>query len=720
MSFVGKKVPSGFMVKLQKWWHPLRHGSANEIAFSWAVRSICATALPLLIMPFFGLEQASRLLAIGALNTSMVDAGGTYRNRLIAMGLNAVLSPISMLLGAEARDPWPLATVLMLMIALGSGMARALGPSVTPLGLFVGLSFLIGTNLPPGLEVSVEAALLYSAGAFWTMFIALAFWRLRPFKRLEQEVASVWESVSAFVKATSGSGEFGALGRRERLLAQRHIAVRDAVERARNALGDIREQVSGPGFTVAQLLTLLRAASRITEAFLGIAELRHHQDRYREDPSEAAALSAFANSTEIAIRGIAHSLLSGSNELLLADVKAKSKALLQRFGLTHPEMIAVAQVVQYLESAEEVLKVLFGSEHSFRGLLPPLGRSGTTAPVFSTIRVQFSFSSAIFRHALRVATAAAVGTALTLWLKLPHGIWLPMTTFVVLQPEFGSTLTRALQRTAGTVAGAIIAGLALSELSGFTLRLFLTALLFIAFFVHRRRHGLGITFLTPLIVLLITTSVGSPWIDTLDRVVDTIAGAAVGIAASYVLWPQWERERLPNLLSQAIRANCDYMTRIIKALSHPIAESLPELRRKAEIATGNVEAGFQRLLSEPARHRGSLGKAFALLTYTQRLERHLIALAAQVGVVRVESSDLIELGKLLVAAQQDIAGSIASGSCPQPRPVFETTLARITAVLVGDELTHPNHTVSFLLSRIVSDTASLHSAAGTAGADRRD
>jgi hypothetical protein len=162
------------MVKLQKWWHPLRHGSANEIAFSWAVRSICATALPLLIMPFFGLEQASRLLAIGALNTSMVDAGGTYRNRLIAMGLNAVLSPISMLLGAEARDPWPLATVLMLMIALASGMARALGPSVTPLGLFVGLSFLIGTNLPPGLEVSVEAALLYSAGAFWTMFIA---WR---------------------------------------------------------------------------------------------------------------------------------------------------------------------------------------------------------------------------------------------------------------------------------------------------------------------------------------------------------------------------------------------------------------------------------------------------------------------------------------------------------------------------------------------------------------
>jgi hypothetical protein len=154
------------------------------------------------------------------------------------------------------------------------------------------------------------------------------------------------------------------------------------------------------------------------------------------------------------------------------------------------------------------------------------------------------------------------------------------------------------------------------------------------------------------------------------------------------------------------------MVRIIEALSRPITESLPELRRRAEIATGNAEAGFQRLLTEPARHRGSLGRAFALLTYTQRLERHLIALAAQVGVVRVDSSALLELGNLLAAAQEDVASSIESESCPQPRPAFEPALAPITAVLVGDELTHPNHTVSFLLSRVVSDTVSLHSAAG--------
>ena len=72
-------------------------------------------------------------------------------------------------------------------------------------------------------------------------------------------------------------------------------------------------------------------------------------------------------------------------------------------------------------------------------------------------------------------------------------------------------------------------------------------LLFAAFFVLRRRYGLGVTFLTPLVVLILATADTSPWWDTLERIVDTILGAALGLGAGYLLWPQWERERLPRL-----------------------------------------------------------------------------------------------------------------------------------------------------------------------------
>src|SRR5919206_160450 len=129
--------------------------------------------------------------------------------------------------------------------------------------------------------------------------------------------------------------------------------------------------------------------------------------------------------------------------------------------------------------------------------LPPLTRTNPPGHALTAVRAQLSLKSAIFRHALRVAAASAAGTAVMIGLDLPHGLWLPMTALVVLQPEFGGTFSRALQRTAGTVAGAAIAGLLLATLHGtFALNLVLTVLLFAALFVQRRRYGLGVTFLT--------------------------------------------------------------------------------------------------------------------------------------------------------------------------------------------------------------------------------
>jgi uncharacterized membrane protein YccC len=98
-----------------------------------------------------------------------------------------------------------------------------------------------------------------------------------------------------------------------------------------------------------------------------------------------------------------------------------------------------------------------------------------------------------------------------------------------------------------------------------------------------------------LIVLLLTTSVGDPWTDTLDRVLDTIAGAGLALIAGYVLWPQWERERLPTLLARAIHANRNYMVQVFAALGGAAlpSERIGEFRRQAEIATGNADAGFR-------------------------------------------------------------------------------------------------------------------------------
>src|SRR3954449_11376623 len=103
--------------------------SPNRIAFVWALRGTIATGLPLVALPALGMEALSNFVVIGALNTSMVDVGGSYRSRLTAMILNTVLSPIALLLGNYSRVNGWIAAVLMFAIAFGSGLIRALGPA---------------------------------------------------------------------------------------------------------------------------------------------------------------------------------------------------------------------------------------------------------------------------------------------------------------------------------------------------------------------------------------------------------------------------------------------------------------------------------------------------------------------------------------------------------------------------------------------------------------
>jgi uncharacterized membrane protein YccC len=279
----------------------------------------------------------------------------------------------------------------------------------------------------------------------------------------------------------------------------------------------------------------------------------------------------------------------------------------------------LAQAMRHLENAAEAIDLLLGREQRFSGiLLPSVTSKNPRGYVVTALGAKLSLRSAIFRHALRVALGAAVGAAIMIKFDLPHGIWLPMTTLVVLQPEFGGTLSRAVQRTVGTAAGAVIAGLLLGGL-----------------------HG-----------------------TTEDRVMDRVAGAALGLIAGYLLWPQWERERLPAQFAKAIRANRDYMVQVFASLGSAElpSERIGEFRRQAEMASGNAEAGFQRMLSEPRIHRGRIARAFALVIYIQRLERHLIALATHLSGILLPEVELRALLGLLETAQEDIAEARCGGS----------------------------------------------------------
>jgi uncharacterized membrane protein YccC len=685
-------------------WRSLLASGPNIIALTTAVRGAIATATPLALLPPLGLGALAYPAVMGALATSMVDVGGPYRTRLIAMLLQTVGGPGLLLLGTLTVQRWWLAAPVMAAIALVSAIIRAVGPGGASLGINAAVAFLVGLQVG---DVAGQAApwpLGYGAGGVWTIVIALAFWRLRPYRRLEQEVAAAWEAAASLI-AAAGETEDTVIARRrwERRLDARQTAFREAVDRARDSLGEMRAATAGPGTTIAQLVVLVNAAARIADAVIALTEVA--------GPSNAARLLAEAGLADAA-RGVARSLLSGKGTPPVPELRRRRDAARARGDAAYGDaaFLAWAQALRQFDNAAEAIELLFGARKRLSDLLRlPVAHRRPAGAVVGALRAHLSPRSAIFRHAARAATVTALETTVIAAYHLPHGIWLPLTSIVVLQPEYSGTVRRAVERGLGTIAGAVLAGVLLSLLHGTAAYdAALALLLFLTFLLIRRRYGYAMLFLTPLIILLIGMSSADPWIDLAERVAYTLVGAAVALAAGYVFWPQWEGEQLRDRLARAIRADKAYLDAVLGELAGAPAEETDalRLRNQAEVEVANADAGFQRMLGEPRRRTAPIAAGFALVLYLHRLCRHAIALSAQAGVAPVPADAVARLKTLLGAALEDAAQALTEGRPPAARPAFDAPLAALSGAR-GDA-------VPALFGRIVSDTTALINATNQA------
>jgi uncharacterized membrane protein YccC len=687
----------------------------NRIALSTALRGTIATATPLALLPQLGLASLAYPAVLGALATSMVDVGGPYRTRLVTMLVQGLGGAGLLLVGSVVLPQWWLATIVMAAIALVSGLVRVVGPGGASLGINTAVAFLVGLQVGTIGEAAGVWALGYGVGGLWTVLVTLAFWQLRPYRRLEQEVAGAWEAAASLVAAAAApvDDRVVARRRREQRIAAGHAAARAALERARDALGEMRAGTVGPGTTIAQLVVLRNAAARIAAAAVTLGEAA----------APAAMVQPAAAALERACRAVVGILLEGKGDLSLAEMRQELAAL--RSDSDAPErdsrILALAQAMRHLDNAEEALRLLRGA----RWRLPELWRLPVThrlprGAVLDAIRAQMTLRSAIFRHALRVAAVTSLDTGVIVALALPHGIWLPMTSLVILQPDYGGTVSRAVARGFGTAAGAVVAGMLLTAVHGTTgYDAAIGLLLFATFLLIRRRYGYAVTFLTPLVILLIGLSGADPWIDLAERVAYTVAGALLALAAGYLLWPQWEREQLRDRLARAIRADQSYLDAVLSAAAGGPTEEIPELRRQAEIAVANADAGFQRLRAEPAARTAPVAAPFALLVYLHRLCRHAIALAAQTDGAAVRAEPLGRLRQLLGAALEDAAQAVAAGRPPAARPAVDAPLAEVVSGLARMGRSRTGDTVAALLGRLVSDTTSVIGAAAAASAAKR-
>jgi uncharacterized membrane protein YccC len=296
------------------------------------------------------------------------------------------------------------------------------------------------------------------------------------------------------------------------------------------------------------------------------------------------------------------------------------------------------------------------------------------------LRANLRLSSIAFRHAIRCAVCLAIAVAGERALDLSHGYWIPMTTAIVLKPDFAGTFSFGLLRVIGTLLGlALTTALLHFAFGGDWARVALFAVLCFGFRELTTMHyGLGVMLLTGLIVVLLTFEGISPSETMAARALGTTVGSALALLA-YVAWPTWERGRVRAALADLIEAYRRYFLAVLDDDRRVRAD----VRAATRSARTNAQASLDRLRSEPRADRPLIATAEGIFANANRFLRAAMALeAARLGAGDVPARAQVDVFARQVAQElSDIAQALRAQHALKPGPRLRDAQRSLAATL---------------------------------------
>jgi YccS/YhfK family integral membrane protein len=254
----------------------------------------------------------------------------------------------------------------------------------------------------------------------------------------------------------------------------------------------------------------------------------------------------------------------------------------------------------------------------------------TLAEMWQRLRQQFRPSSRRFRHGLRLSAALTAGYALLNLLDLPQGYWVLLTTVFVCQPNFSSTWLRIGQRIGGTVAGLFAATLFISSFPHPLAQLALVIATGVAFFNFRaERYSLATACITVL-VLVCFNQFGSSYALVWPRLLDTLLGSLLAIAAVAFILPEWHGKRVHHAMAHSLSLSATYLSEILSQYRSGPRDDLPYrvARRDAHNADAELSSTLASMLTEPHRYSLPPDAAYRFLCASHTLLGYISALGA--------------------------------------------------------------------------------------------
>ncbi|HET7433663.1 MAG TPA: FUSC family protein [Thermoanaerobaculia bacterium] len=561
-------------------------------AYAAGLRAAVATVGPLLAGSALEWPNAA-WMGLAGFNVALADKGGALRTRLGAMIPATFYGTLAVIAGALAGRH-PLSAVIVIAIwAIGAGIARTYGAPATGTGVLSLATLVISMEQPaPTLLAALTRGRGVLAGAAFAIALSLLLGRFRLYAPARLAIARAYRALAAVAR-----GESSAIAE-----------ARAAIAESRRTLTQLRRGLNGESPRGERLLVLLESSDRL-------ATLLEREPAPR--PDLAAILLAIAD-------GIERERYSASLNTSSADP-------------LHDPLVTALTALRELNDERDAERPRF----DFR------------AAYIAPVRGVLTWHSAVLRHALRVAVAAGIASAITRALHVDRGYWLTLTVVVVLQPYTSATLQRGLQRIVGTIGGAVVAALLLSVVHTplqMMAIVFVGAALTVALLPVN--YGLFAFVLTPTFVMLAEVHALDRHLVWL-RVSNTLFGAMLALLAAFVLWPASERGRLRDDVAAALRALAELARCTVECDDEQIAEA----RRDFAVALENANASLQRALSD---HREGAAEeaAMTVLIYSRRFAAAFTRLA-HAAARENDRLRLAALGRYAAAMLTELANAVA-------------------------------------------------------------
>ena len=601
---------------------------------SWGLRMALSGTIPILWGLATGRMDDAVWITLTAEAISWVELKGSFNWRVRTLFIGALLALFWGVLGTITGVNLWLSIICMFIAGFVATLLKNMGDRASGLAICVYLLFII-CNAFPDIDIADvrHRILLIAVGSAWPIVVGLSASLLMPVQQpFRRHIALIWRSVATLVDTITRSAV--DLKAKDEIY-QNEKEIRTAIDSSFEFYGRMVHNANQKDHTQYQLLQVRKNAALVAVNVIAIGdEMQHIVVRDLDEALRVKAATMFSALKEAVGRMSVYVLTLKVEEKLLAvshiNRVKKLEALIRQYPLECGEKQAAA-INRILQLTGRTMKLM-------ESAIQRLDQMGQDVPVFrsysliktllvlrpkkmlSNLKSLFNFNTLAIRYALRSAIGASIALFIAKWFHINHGYWLPFSLMIVIQPYFGATLKKAIDRIAGTVLGGVAGGLLMmvpTDLHVKEVILFFTFILMV--YYVRKNYAMAVFAVTLNLVLLFNLDKSfDNWL-LVVRALSTIGGSLLAVATGVLLLPAWDKKWLPAHLGVAIKGNYDYFLATFFP-GHSII-NWTKNKRQAESKNSDVFDSFNRYMEEPGKEKTTA--YYDIITCNVRITRDI-------------------------------------------------------------------------------------------------